>query len=64
MIVIQWVQVDVCVDPQVISVRVSPVTLVPSVISVLQDIMDFQTAEVSINLTYSTQVYCHDLLCI
>jgi len=44
-IVIQWVQVGVCVDPQVISVRVSPVTLVPSVISVLQDIMDFQTAE-------------------
>ena len=63
MIVIQWVQVGVCVDPQVISVRVSPVTLVPSVISVLQDIMDFQTAEVSIYLTYSTEMYCHDLLC-
>lgn len=48
--VIPWVQVGVCVDQLVTSVHVNPITPVPSVISVPQDIMVFQTAEVSTDI--------------
>ena len=48
--VIPWVQVGACVDQLVTSVHVNPTTPVPSVISVPQDIMVFQTAEVSTDI--------------
>lgn len=55
--VIHWVPVGVSVDRQEISVHVIQVILVPSVISVILAIMDFQTAGVSTYLVHSSGIH-------
>ena len=55
--VIHWVQVGVSVDRQEISVHVIQVILVPSVISVILAITDFQTAGVSTYVVHSSGIH-------